>query len=740
MKSLAIFLCGLVAVFAQASFKASFSMYNDPNIVGVMTGTINYDSAQLIIRHDYDLPSGTVNEVLRFGDPANPALNTNHLRYLRCTTCFTETYQQVMPQYFGGTANGAAININGRQCTPRTITGNPVTTIWVDGSSNICRALYTGGKTIDFTNNAAVDPTAFTAISTWGCPAQQCNKQIDFVLVFDESGSIDSNSFRLMKSFAQDIARSYTFGPTNTGMALVMFSSNARSAVTMTFIQASFVNGVSGVTQRGGSTCIGCGLDQGRAELAARGRGTTSKVFIVLTDGQNNVGDFQSAVTVAKNARITIFAIGVAQAVPSEINFIASTIAGVQTSFPSIPSFAQLSGIVNNLVIATCIDIPGNPCGAACKGFCSCGGNCVCPSACNDGNACTTDSCNIGIGGNGCVYATRSCSDGNACTNDFCNPATGCSYTNVTCNPPDQCTVVSCNPTVGCQNRPRVCDDNDVCTADTCNPSTGCVFTNVPCDKCLNPRPVVCTAKPCFKSACNVTTGICDDTPIDCNDFNPCSTDTCNPLTGNCEYTFCNDHNACTFDFCDNRTGCYFVPYTVSVDCNDFNDCTTDTCDVAIGCVHTNVTCFDKDPCTDDTCFSSGGCTYPPVNCLNNPRIANLLGDCYQALCDGNVTKYGCYLQPLPGAIIDQCGVCNGTNACLPIPLDSNVPYVVSGVLLAILIIASIIVCAAVGLLGGKKGYDVWLKHRNNMQGASTNPLYNDNGLTGTNPMYSENA
>lgn len=91
----------------------------------------------------------------------------------------------------------------------------------------------------------------------------------------------------------------------------------------------------------------------------------------------------------------------------------------------------------------------------------------------------------------------------------------------------------------------------------------------------------------------------------------------------------------------------------------------------------------------------------------------------------------------LPMSTIDSCGVCNGHNECVIVPIPSNVPYVIGGALLAVIIIGSIIVFAALVGFGGKKGYDIWLAHRNNMSGASTNPLYNDNGMSGSNPMYS---
>jgi len=72
--------------------------------------------------------------------------------------------------------------------------------------------------------------------------------------------------------------------------------------------------------------------------------------------------------------------------------------------------------------------------------------------------------------------------------------------------------------------------------------------------------------------------------------------------------------------------------------------------------------------------------------------------------------------------------------------LPSNVPFAIAGGSLAAIVVGAIILFVAIAAFGGKKGYDIWLAHRNNMSGASTNPLYHDNGLTGRNPMYSDRA
>ncbi len=83
--------------------------------------------------------------------------------------------------------------------------------------------------------------------------------------------------------------------------------------------------------------------------------------------------------------------------------------------------------------------------GSACNTTCLPGG----PTSCDDGNPCTTDSCDPAAPG-GCVHTNNnaSCNDGNACTfNDTCS--------NGVC--------------VG--GAPVVCNDNNVCTTDSCLPA-----------------------------------------------------------------------------------------------------------------------------------------------------------------------------------------------------------------------------------------------------------------------------
>jgi len=52
------------------------------------------------------------------------------------------------------------------------------------------------------------------------------------------------------------------------------------------------------------------------------------------------------------------------------------------------------------------------------------------------------------------------------------------------------------------------------------------------------------------------------------------------------------------------------------------------------------------------------------------------------------------------------------------------------------IVIGAVAVCFILGI-SGKKGYDFYKSRKENITGAHSNPLYADQGRTGTNPLYS---
>jgi hypothetical protein len=104
------------------------------------------------------------------------------------------------------------------------------------------------------------------------------------------------------------------------------------------------------------------------------------------------------------------------------------------------------------------------------------------PLNCDDGNPCTTDTCDPTLG---CqhTFNTAACDDGNPCTTgDVCSNGV-CAGTPVVCTGGDICSGLNtCDPATGqCATGPPLnCDDNDACTTDTCDPTTGCLHNPVP--------------------------------------------------------------------------------------------------------------------------------------------------------------------------------------------------------------------------------------------------------------------
>ena len=230
----------------------------------------------------------------------------------------------------------------------------------------------------------------------------------------------------------------------------------------------------------------------------------------------------------------------------------------------------------------------------------SCANDCkLFGSVCDDGNLCTTDTCNAD--GTCSHSAPTNCDDGNVCTTDSCDPATGncvnppvtgltyCDDSNL-CTSPDTCTSTgTCEgtPIPGCCHTAAECDDGNLCTSDVCTNHT-----------CSN-RPVTCIAPDlCTDAACNPLDGTCVNAPKSCDDGNACTADSCNSADGSCQRT----QICCSYSTSGLRTACdYFRSSGACQQClqtqcpTAYNTCygaaTTYSCGCGSGCSTGNDTC-----------------------------------------------------------------------------------------------------------------------------------------------------
>ena len=342
-----------------------------------------------------------------------------------------------------------------------------------------------------------------------------------------------------------------------------------------------------------------------------------------------------------------------------------------------------------------------------------------------DKNACTdNDQCKQGV----CVPGPgKVCDDGNPCTTDSCDPASGCTKTvddgklcdadGDACTAADHCVGPVCSP-----GKPVVCDNTNVCSKSTCNSLSGkcvgkAVQDGVSCDD-----GTLCTQTDICKG------GDCIGKIVSCDDNNPCTGNSCDPVAGcstvNLDGIACDDDNPCTVgdlckvgncvkgaakacesgascvagscdltngkcgyknkvvgapcddgDACSQADGCSDgVCQGKSLNCDDSNACTNDSCDKLTGCVHN----ANVSPCSDgDACTQSD-------NCVNSVCVSGQLKVCEDnVLCTAdtcNKTTGNCVFDALGmnGTPCDDGNICTlGDNckggACtVGIPKDCN--------------------------------------------------------------------
>ncbi|HLK11640.1 MAG TPA: hypothetical protein VKW76_09680 [Candidatus Binatia bacterium] len=109
---------------------------------------------------------------------------------------------------------------------------------------------------------------------------------------------------------------------------------------------------------------------------------------------------------------------------------------------------------------------------------------CTTTSDCNlpngPGTLCTPEVCVAGT----CQAAPPpNCDDGNPCTSDTCNPLLGCQHTSnngAPCDDGNACTTGDVCVDSVCEGTPLSCNDGNPCTSDSCDMLNGCSHTPIP--------------------------------------------------------------------------------------------------------------------------------------------------------------------------------------------------------------------------------------------------------------------
>eukprot|EP01113_Clastostelium_recurvatum_P002585 TRINITY_DN1108_c0_g1_i1.p1 TRINITY_DN1108_c0_g1~~TRINITY_DN1108_c0_g1_i1.p1 ORF type:complete len:1586 (-),score=287.00 TRINITY_DN1108_c0_g1_i1:35-4792(-) len=447
-----------------------------------------------------------------------------------------------------------------------------------------------------------------------------------------------------------------------------------------------------------------------------------------------------------------------------------------------------LGGVcLNTLVAEGCVACGPNAC--ITSDYCSpmiCAADKTCmrqPISCDDKNKCTDDECVVhgpwnttceyslhncsadlsGVDAchqakcnqdTGCYRLDISCDDNNVCTNDQCIPSSNgtlpvCANTYL-CPTTDPCAPQICLPgNLTCATVPVSCDDGNLCTQDACASvslngtlTATCVHTLVTCD----------SDDLCQPASCSPQTGLCVVEPIVCMDTSQCTIDSCNSATGECEYLLrsCDDSNPCTIDSCSNTAnttnGCVHTPK----ECTG-NLCNTASCDIASGeCILTPISCSQNQTnyCQSSTCDEVAGCLNITRPCLfnelttdpehwNDPypnlwKVDTPTGkkfkedECFTAVCD-LVSQKCMVAKREPWGT--ECGFAYLEQA-------QQIAILTSGAIAGVAIAA--IVFAALAGFGAKKGYDAWVRMKDERIGAvQSSAIYQPSGRESVNVLYS---
>lgn len=328
----------------------------------------------------------------------------------------------------------------------------------------------------------------------------------------------------------------------------------------------------------------------------------------------------------------------------------------------------------------------GNPCTTGtCNQFTGLCAFTPVSGSCSDGNACTlNDACNTTL--MKCIGTAVVCNDNNICTDDYCDTADGlCRELNnsATCDDSDPCTIDDTCANGTCSvATDKNCEDGDPCTDNFCDPISGQCRQNVnaadcedgdPCTvsdycelgECLTGSAKNCSDNnECTSDSCRASDGFClhdPNTGTACGASNKCIiSGTCNSL-GTCDATYkvCDDGKVCTTDVCAPSTGlCSYNANTLS--CDDGNACTSgDVCFSGI-CGGSGVTCDDDVDCTLDSCDTQSGCVFAPSN-----EYCDDGNECTTDICD---PIFGCVNTPLADAGAFPCSdddACTLSDTCV---------------------------------------------------------------------------
>ncbi|XP_034531147.1 collagen alpha-1(XII) chain [Notolabrus celidotus] len=152
--------------------------------------------------------------------------------------------------------------------------------------------------------------------------------QADVVLLVDGSYSIGLQNFAKVRAFLEVLVNSFDVGPNKVQLSLVQYSRDPHTEFALNTHHDinAVVKAVRTFPYRGGSTNTGRAMKYVREKIFIPARGArpeVPRVMVLITDGKSS-DSFKDAATNLRNTDVEIFAVGVKDAVRSELEAIAN--------------------------------------------------------------------------------------------------------------------------------------------------------------------------------------------------------------------------------------------------------------------------------------------------------------------------------------------------------------------------------------------------------------------------------
>uniref|UniRef100_A0A3P8WWM1 Matrilin 4 n=1 Tax=Cynoglossus semilaevis TaxID=244447 RepID=A0A3P8WWM1_CYNSE len=182
---------------------------------------------------------------------------------------------------------------------------------------------------------------------------------IDLVLLIDGSKSVRPQNFELVKKFVNQVVDSLDVSPHGTRVGLVQYSSRVRTEFPLSMYHSAdeIKAAVMKVEYMEKGTMTGLALKHmlensfSEAEGARPANRNIPRIGLVFTDGRSQ-DDITEFAKMAKEAGITMYAVGVGKAVEDELREIASE--PVEKHFYYTTDFSAISTIAENLKLNVC--------------------------------------------------------------------------------------------------------------------------------------------------------------------------------------------------------------------------------------------------------------------------------------------------------------------------------------------------------------------------------------------------